>query len=755
MTSRSSFLPRISFSSSNGNPILPLHAKRRDSNEYDLAELSPRASSPLLSPDRSRNFENQQSLSQTGSGERKRKGKAVAYAENVEEFPPISVVDRMRIHRENHAAWKERERQDKMQSRHLRSPPSWRPPSPSDFRDDEDDEHYSQISYGQASASRGANPRMSFIGLLNPSQSTTAERGFASDVDNTFRTLQRRNLQIQKELQKLLDLQAATLEHGGAGAASSDIASHSGSDTPRRTSRASSSSPYRSRADFRHDNSRLAPVVVPVRQPKPRPLTIRQIRTSIARSMAILADLKEEEDAYIASAISARKTALAKANKLSHQYKAITADLRSLQSDDPLQRELNSLTEEHKKVRSDIEAFELKLKALKNTKRQLEVRMEEVRSERESGLSGYRGALRETERGIGEMMRSPGVKILAPEEMAMLDTDTAGNLSASGSTAKGSDATGLTGREFMSMRPERRTLAMAKEWWESEITLLNQRKSAVDKERSALEEGLDIWKQVTDVIVDYERRLATALDGPSASIYSAAGGSENDKDSIRHAEEAMFQKQYRDLSETIKLLQSQLGEVEAKGWNLLVAAIGAELEGFRMGEEILSRVMKAKGLGFLIEDDEQETEGRLVEDRDIIDEEVRGVDQDDHQLSGSVVRRWAHQDGSPDRSSSPAPNPASPLPHAPSSISNEDFEKHNDPPPDLLISSDNEHGNRDESDNEVPPDLLVHQESEDEHANEVPSEFLSMHDSNTHEPESSKVDVESRADEQAKDEGVD
>lgn len=711
MASKSSFLPRLSLGGNN-SPVLPTYQKRRKSNDYDLSELSPRPSSPLLSPDNVRDFGFQDSVTYSGNGSTnilikgKGKAKAVAYAQQEEQFPPVSVVDRMRIHREKQSASRERERQAAEDARRVRNGPSWKPPSPSDYRDD--DRADGQRNVPRPRQGQPTSLGTSFMGFLNPAPSTT-ERSPVGDVDNTFRTIQRRERQIQKELQKLLNAQAAALDQGeGSSGTNQD-----GSETPRGTSRASSS-PYRSRSTSSYEGS-PAPAVVPVRQPKPKPLTIRQVRNSIARLMAMLSDLKEEEDAYIASAISTRKIALARANKLSHQHKAIAADLRTLETDDPLRKELEGMNEEHGKVNEDIQDLEGKLRALKHRKRVLESRMEEVKSERESGLSGYRGALKETERDIGEMMRVPGVKVLSVEDAAQA------------SQGEGADGPGhdvlaeraLSGHEFMRMRPERRTIAMAKEWWEGEMALLSRRKDAVNTERDALFEGSGIWGGIVQLIIDYEKRLAAAL---SSSVQVRPEQREE-------LEAELFQSQYRDLRQTIKELESELQYVQGKGWNLLVAAIGAELEGFMEGESILAGLMRTKGYelphdtGLLDLNEERSDDHQEPRHSSKSPNKDDRTEVLDDELTGSVVQRWGGQ--SETRVLSP---PREERPEESNEASNDEATR------DLVDG----HEHTEESDNEVPADLLVSHhhvdESEDEHTNEVPAEFLSMH----HAPQEAK-----------------
>lgn len=708
MTSRSSYVPRLSFGANSGSMLANHRQQRNHSNEYDLSELSPRPSSPLLSPDHERDFgfddpyAHNEHGSATRSSRGKGKAKAVAYADQGEQFPPVSVVDRMRMYRESQAVASTREQRNLDEARQTGNGPMWQPPRPVTYRDNDWTTHKVQRTSPHSDQDRPKNLGASFMGFLNASPATS-EISPAEDVDNTFRTIQRRDKQIQKELQRLLDAQAEALDQGDAAAAPSSDGGDGGSD-PYGTPRASSS-PHRSRSLSSYGGS-PAPAVIPVRQPKPKPMTIRQVRASIARSMAMLSDLKEEEDAYIASAVSSRKIALARANKLSNQHKAIAAELKALESTDPLRKELDGMNKEFSQICGNIDELEGKLRAMKHRKRVLEARMEEVRSERESGLSGYRGALREAERDIGQMMKMPGVKVLSLEDTAEV-TEPEGLDSTS---KEGHLERALNGHEFLRMRPERRTIAMAKEWWEGEIALLDQRKLVVEKERNALSEGAEVWAETMQLILDYERRLRAAL---SESMHVRPGRGKN-------LEADLFRAQYEDLRRTSKDLEKNLQFVEEKGYNLLVAAIGAELEAFVEGENILTGLMEAKGYELpqevgLVDVDKDSSDHDGHENRDVADTTAKTIGirlQDDNDLSNSVVRRWGGQ---------------SEMTRNEQGI---DADQPNENAQDLPGGT---HDDRDVSDNEVPADLLVSTvpagESEDEHSNEVPAEFLSMHTS--------------------------
>ncbi|KAK7994438.1 hypothetical protein PG991_016026 [Apiospora marii] len=763
-------------------PLLPLHtnnqrATPRTSNEYDLRDLSPRPSSPLLSPDARQDMDVYEDdfPARRNSKDRKGKAKAVAYAEPLLEYPPMSVVDRMRPTTGSPSRSSE-------QNNNL---PSWTPPFTSHFHDESDDasrrEHSRSRRTPRASSqNQDYTSSMSFVGSVLLGRSPkTADRASTVETDTTFRTIQRRERRIQEELQRLLDAQGAAIERqisgdtGAAGADGSSQASTPQGSTSRRSS--ASQSPLRSRTDL-YDSRNPAPAVIPVRQPKPKPLSLRQVRNSIARTMSMLADLKAEETQYILEARQARLGAIAEANRLSAQHKTIALELKAMETDkdDPLRREIHSMDSEYKSVCVDIEEFEEKLRLLKLRKGQLERRMEEARSERESGLSGYRGALKDTERSIGDMMKRPGVRVLELDSDfdSGLQIEEANRRNSTGAEDSLREASAdktysmegkVTGKEFMHLRPERRTLAMAKEWWEGEAAVLTRRQAAVDRELEALHEGIEVWSDVVAQISGYETRLAAAI----SSLMDAGGFEDANSDKAasrqRKRDEKLFRAQYTDLMNTIQEIESYLGHAESKGYNLLIVAIGGELTGFKEGERMLLETMHSHGIEYkdLVDARKEEAEdserraaksGLIdIQDREQ-DEPVRPEQQPDDDLTGSVIRNWGGSvldDQQPDPAAkgaqhaksrsrgsltnSKANSPLKRSLHQEAATSS----KHNDE--DVLQQQDH---HQDESDNEVPLGLLNeahHAETSDEEddghpdhqssTNEVPAEFLSMHHS--------------------------
>lgn len=661
MSFGNTLLSKLGLGEGRMSALLPLYTSppRRQAEEHDLSELSPRPDDAFLSPDSPRILAYRDIVSDTPNGSgintpnmnassrSKGKGKAIAFAyqgrpQYSRSRSPSSLDD-----------------SGEPTNNDLKVPPGiWRPTirtEPRDSRHATTSTHTSLVE----SIFKGRPDR-------------SADRTIQSDVDNTFKMLQRRERQLQNELQKLLDAQGVALERDLEG-------NDTGKTSPEGTKQGLSPDMTASSVQTKLSEGS----VVPVRQPKKRPMSKRQARIGIARSVTMLADLKNEEDAYIATALAERKAALSRLRNLSSQRKSITADLKALEEDNetPIETEIATMESQHRTVCANIEKLEEKLRLLRRTKASLERKLEEARSTREASLSGYKGALKQCEQGISELMKYPGVQVLEVEDLKEQGGEDLAALMSKH----------VSGVDFLSLRPERRTAEMAKDWWEGEVAVLEQRKTVVDRERAALEEGSEIWQQVLTMLVDFETQLNQSLQDATKQQQNLESG---DPASI-------LRDQYKVLKETLREIQRQHDYVESRGWNLLIAAIGAELAHFEGIKEFLAEIIRSSGY-----DDGIITPVTSAGSNDLVDVRENGTSDieprssepdEDEELSRSVVRRW----------------------------DNPDAQQLSSPPADLLGAA-----HRDESDNEVPPGLLSeepHHESEDESHNDIPVEFLSMH----------------------------
>ncbi|KAE8449481.1 hypothetical protein EG329_008089 [Mollisiaceae sp. DMI_Dod_QoI] len=357
--------------------------------------------------------------------------------------------------------------------------------------------------------------------------------------------LERKERAIQEELQELLDAQSAGLimGFGGGGAETHDGGSDAGSSTPTTRSFARSGNTWREKGGG----------IVPVRQPKRKVVGLRGARRGLLRDMRALVQVKNEEIELLAEEIEKRQVVLATTDGYEKRIEENRSQLSGYSGaggDDSGEgegggeeaMEIAELRTEERAVENEIREMEDRLVQMKARHRWLGERIQEGINRRDARLSSYRGALREVEAEAKDFLKRPPISV---------------------SIVMGSE------EGFHALPASRRTLGMAKEWWSKEVTLLAAREAEVEKEKSALEEGAQMWEQSIKVVMEFEDDLRSQMASSDAK----------DAD--------MLQKQIEKMRKVIQSLADTLRIAEDRGWNLLICAVGAELEAFKEGEGIL------------------------------------------------------------------------------------------------------------------------------------------------------------------------
>ncbi|OAA82283.1 autophagy Atg28p [Akanthomyces lecanii RCEF 1005] len=392
--------------------------------------------------------------------------------------------------------------------------------------------------------------------------------------DSAWRAFGRRERAIEQEIQQLLDLQATGLIAGsGRLPDDGDDYSGTGSSTPTGTFYSTATSKSRMR------NSLHVPAranrdgnVIPVRQPTGgKPLGLRSARAGLRKAMAALVELKQEEDAYVDAALSERKKALVHLSRLSVKRKGVNTELHELEEDEdePLGKDIRELGSKYKSLTQEIRQMEEKLMTMRNQRKFVREKLEDVQNRRDAGLSGYRGALKDIDAELQSIMMHPTIQPLDPEVF-------------SSSSLAGHDARNSGGMEFLGLIPERRTPAMAKSWWENELDVLDKRRRQISKERRALEEGSAVWREVTTLVTSFESSLRHLMKTGVPQASPSAKGKEKVP-----TQESLVKDQLAKMDDVVTQLEGCLDQAESEGWNLLVCAVGAELEAFREAQDML------------------------------------------------------------------------------------------------------------------------------------------------------------------------
>lgn len=366
--------------------------------------------------------------------------------------------------------------------------------------------------------------------------------------------LERRERAIQKELQIFLDAQSAGLIQGFGG--HGDAREMSGGDDG---SEASSSTPtsrsmLNANSDS-HDGSRngherkISSGVIPVRQPRRKKISLRGARRGLLGDMGELVLVKAEEISILESEMLRRESALLQVKKWEERIKGAQEQLSGYSASGMQNEgggeeamELAELQTEERAVENEIREMEDRLAQMKARRGWLKERIREGVNRQEAMLSGYRGALREAENEIKQFLRHPPipVSIVMGEEQG-----------------------------FMALPVGRRTLGMAGEWWGKELSQLKLRKKETENEKTALEEGAKLWKESIKIVNDFEDDLRKQM---------ASGQNQGP---------AILKKQIEKIRVVIDRLSNTAKTAEDKRWNLLICAVGAELEAFKEGEGIL------------------------------------------------------------------------------------------------------------------------------------------------------------------------
>jgi hypothetical protein len=124
---------------------------------------------------------------------------------------------------------------------------------------------------------------------------------------------------------------------------------------------------------------------------------------------------------------------------------------------------------------------------------------------------------------------------------------------------------------------KRRTLDMAKQYWSDERDTVVRQRESVDLEKAALDEGAVLWKGIVLSLSDFERQLRVDIKTIAES-----------RSNNTSMEEAPCSPELlARMDEVIQDLEFKFELATTRNWNLLIAAIGAELDALRRGRQLL------------------------------------------------------------------------------------------------------------------------------------------------------------------------
>ncbi|KAF2709607.1 hypothetical protein K504DRAFT_476872 [Pleomassaria siparia CBS 279.74] len=374
-------------------------------------------------------------------------------------------------------------------------------------------------------------------------------------VPDDLLALQRRARHLEQQLQELLDAQADGLMSGLAGndTIPEDLVSN-GSTTPTVSS------------VHGHDRGGNNEGYEHGRRKKK--VGLSAARRGIFRRIQQLASVKAEEMDLLDEDLRDLQAIVEKTDVWGQKRSRLERKIHDIEGENSGAR-AQTLQNEAKSLEQEIRQKEEEIRTLKARHRRVMNDLADTENSVEAKLSTYKASLSILDKEIASFLTRPP------------DTD----------------HVPLSPSPFLSLPPNRRTLEMAHDYWQEEHTRLSEKCQEVDIDRAALDEGAVLWKDVVNSVDSFEASLQNYMQQAIRS---------------KSPDPAKMVSQ---METTIASLEEKLDLATSRSWNLLVCAVGAELEAFKQGKDILGEALgisekgKEKTTGMLVDTESPQTDG--------------------------------------------------------------------------------------------------------------------------------------------------
>jgi hypothetical protein len=382
-----------------------------------------------------------------------------------------------------------------------------------------------------------------------PSQSVIVER-----PDST-RTRQQ---ELEADLQFLLDAQAEGLVRGLEGGSADDYSS-TGSRTPTVHSVRAAKG----------------------KKPATRKVGLRSARRGIHRSILALSALKEEELEELQGETEKTTDTLNQIYAWESKREGLEEATQHVRSEEDTVR-VQRLRQEADTLQTNISRAEEQLMEMKLRHRKLMSQAAAVENSVQAKLASYTSSLRLLEDDVQKFLRS--------------GPPSAQRTSRSQSRSSNSSAQA----PFLQTPVKQRTLQQAKDHYHAQNETSTRQRQSIEHEKRALDEGAALWQEATHELHAFETRLReemTLLSTPAQPISAWDHHDDDGSDNQTSSDNSTVRlKPLLDAMETlISSLQTKISHAEDQHWNLLIAALGAEIQALEKGREILEGVLRASG----------------------------------------------------------------------------------------------------------------------------------------------------------------
>lgn len=363
-------------------------------------------------------------------------------------------------------------------------------------------------------------------------KSTVFEQPLVSDT---------REHDLHADLQFLLDAQAEALARGLESGSAGDGGS-TGSTTP--TARSGKSSLAR-----------------PVSKSSRKRIGLRSARKGLYTTIVALSGLKREELHELDAQVEDAESKLQKIETWGTKRGKLEEATSSVDSDENTIR-VQRLRQEADVLQSSIQEVEMQLADMKGRHRKLARQIAAAENSTQAKLASY------------------------TQSISLLEADVQKFLSIQPATAPGCVDASNGELSVWQLPAKRRTLDMAKEYFEGERDTLNGRRRLVEQEKEALDQGGLMWKDVAVAVTDFEKKVRAEMSGADMANSGHAWDDQPQVTPTERLKELLAQ-----MNLVIDGLRAKSQKAEKNNWNLLIAAIGAELDALEKGRNILENVL--------------------------------------------------------------------------------------------------------------------------------------------------------------------
>ena len=296
-----------------------------------------------------------------------------------------------------------------------------------------------------------------------------------------------------------------------------------------------------------------------MRQPPPQH-SLSTIRRDIHTAMTELATLRNDESSLIHEELHNIEANSANIRSWQTQRERLEQEIDHLQQT-PESIQVRKLEEDNAALDNQIEVLEIQLAELQSRRRAGRLELEAGKNRFNATLSSYHAALSQVDRDVATFLAGFG----KTQDIRGSQTTTARWMTQSGGPQS------------------QMTLDDAAEKNSTQADSLKEANTAAKAEQAALTAGIDVWTEVLDGIRTFEKTLASHLRRRRETRLAMSRQSASNGMTDMEVLELMDQ--------TMAELEVRLAYVEEQGWNLLVCAIGAEVQAFGLGREMLAEML--------------------------------------------------------------------------------------------------------------------------------------------------------------------